>query len=43
MVIIGVAAREGIHISFAQWARYGVPTAVLSLAICAPYLLLRYT
>jgi Na+/H+ antiporter NhaD/arsenite permease-like protein len=43
VVIIGVAAREGIHISFAQWARYGVPTALLSLAICAPYLLLRYT
>ena len=42
VVIIGVAARQGIHISFAQWARYGVPTAVLSLAICAPYLLLRY-
>ena len=43
VVIIGIAARHGIHISFRQWLRYGIPTAALSLAISAPYLLLRYT
>jgi len=43
VVIIGIAARHGIHISFREWLRYGIPTAALSLAICAPYLLLRYT
>lgn len=43
VVIVGVAARYGLTITFAQWLRYGIPTAVLSIAICAPYLLLRYT
>ena len=42
VVIVGVAAKNGITITFAQWLRYGIPTAVLSIAICAPYLLLRY-
>ncbi len=42
VVIVGVAARYGLTITFAQWLRYGIPTAVLSIAICAPYLLLRY-
>ena len=30
-------------VSFRQWLRYGIPTAALSRAISAPYLLLRYT
>lgn len=42
VVIVGAAARRGVHISFGQWLRYGVPVAVLSIAICVPYLLLRY-
>ncbi|HYN57287.1 MAG TPA: ArsB/NhaD family transporter [Motilibacterales bacterium] len=42
VVIVGVAAKNAITITFAQWLRYGVPTAVLSIAICIPYLLLRY-
>jgi Na+/H+ antiporter NhaD/arsenite permease-like protein len=42
VVIAGIAARNGLHISFAAWLRYGVPTAVMSIAICVPYLLLRY-
>ncbi len=42
VVIVGVAAKNGITITFAQWLRYGIPTAVMSIAICAPYLLLRY-
>jgi Na+/H+ antiporter NhaD/arsenite permease-like protein len=43
VVIVGIAARNGLHISFAQWLRYGVPTAVMSVLVCIPYLLLRYT
>jgi Na+/H+ antiporter NhaD/arsenite permease-like protein len=43
VVIVGIAARNGLHISFATWLKYGVPTAVLSIAISVPYILLRYT
>jgi len=42
VVIVGIAARNGLHISFARWLRYGVPTALMSVVVCAPYLLLRY-
>jgi Na+/H+ antiporter NhaD/arsenite permease-like protein len=42
VVIVGVAARYGLTITFGHWLRYGIPTALLSIAICAPYLLLRY-
>ncbi|MFC6238871.1 ArsB/NhaD family transporter [Longivirga aurantiaca] len=42
VVIVGIAARNGLHISFVQWLKYGVPTAAMSIAICVPYLLLRY-
>jgi Na+/H+ antiporter NhaD/arsenite permease-like protein len=42
VVIVGTAARYGFRITFGQWLRYGIPVAVLSLAISAPYLVLRY-
>ncbi len=42
VVIVGIAARNGLHISFGMWLKYGVPTAALSIAISAPYVLLRY-
>lgn len=42
VVIIGAAARQGVHINFKTWFRYGLPVAAVSLALCAPYLLLRY-
>lgn len=42
VVVVGIAARNGLHISFTGWLRYGVPTAVVSIAICVPYVLLRY-
>lgn len=42
VVIVGIAARNGLHISFAAWLRYGLPTAALSIAISIPYVLLRY-
>jgi Na+/H+ antiporter NhaD/arsenite permease-like protein len=42
VVIVGIAARNGLHISFVHWLKYGVPTAAMSIALCVPYLLLRY-
>lgn len=43
VVIVGAAAKHGVHISFGTWLRYGLPVAVVTVALCAPYLLLRYT
>lgn len=42
VVVVGIAARNGLHISFGQWLRYGLPTAGLSIALAVPYVLLRY-
>ncbi len=42
VVVVGIAAKNGLHISFTGWLRYGLPTAVMSIALCVPYLLLRY-
>ena len=43
VVVVGIAARNGLRISFTGWLRYGLPTAALSIAICVPFILLRYT
>jgi Na+/H+ antiporter NhaD/arsenite permease-like protein len=42
VVIVGIAARNGLHIAFKTWLRYGVPTAVMSIALCIPYVVIRY-
>ena len=42
VVIVGIAARNSLHISFITWLKYGVPTAALSMAIAIPYVLVRY-
>ena len=42
VVVVGIAARNSLHISFVTWMKYGVPTAALSIAISIPYVLLRY-
>jgi Na+/H+ antiporter NhaD/arsenite permease-like protein len=42
IVVIGLARQYGHPISFGQFARYGVPVALGSVALCVPYLLLRY-
>ena len=42
VVAIGLAAKAGIKISFWQFAKYGIPITVISIAITAPYLFLRY-
>lgn len=42
VVVVGIAARNGLHISFWTWMKYGVLTAAMSIAIAIPYVLLRY-
>lgn len=42
VVAIGLAAKAGIKISFWQFAKYGIPVTLVSIAIAAPYLFLRY-
>jgi Na+/H+ antiporter NhaD/arsenite permease-like protein len=42
IVVIGLARQYGHPISFGQFARYGIPVAAASVALCVPYLLLRY-
>lgn len=42
VVIIGMAHRYGAPITFKEFARYGIPVVVGSMALCIPYLLLRY-
>jgi Na+/H+ antiporter NhaD/arsenite permease-like protein len=42
VVMIGMAARSGIRISFWEFTRYGLVVAALSIALAVPYLWLRY-
>jgi Na+/H+ antiporter NhaD/arsenite permease-like protein len=42
VVAIGLAKRNGHHISFWEFTRYGLVVAVVSVAVCVPYLYLRY-
>ena len=42
VVIVGVARKAGIHISFRQFAKYGIPVTFLTVNMGVPYLLLRY-
>lgn len=42
VVVVGIARKAGLHISFAQWLKYGVPTTILTVGLSIPYLLLRY-
>ena len=42
VVVIGIAKRYGHPISFWQFTRYGLLVMVVSIALCAPYLWLRY-
>lgn len=43
VVVVGIAARNGLHISFLAWMRFGLLTAVMSIAISIPYVLIRYS
>jgi Na+/H+ antiporter NhaD/arsenite permease-like protein len=42
VVVLGIAKRNGTPISFWEFTRYGLVVAVVSIAICVPYVWLRY-
>jgi Na+/H+ antiporter NhaD/arsenite permease-like protein len=42
VVVLGVAERAGKKISFWQFTRYGLVVTVITIAICMPYLYLRF-
>ena len=42
VVVLGLAERGGHRISFWQFTRYGLIVAAVTVAICMPYLWLRY-
>jgi Na+/H+ antiporter NhaD/arsenite permease-like protein len=42
VVVLGVARRNGYHIGFWEFTRYGAVVAAISVLICTPYLWLRY-
>jgi Na+/H+ antiporter NhaD/arsenite permease-like protein len=42
VVILGIAARNGIPISFWTFTRYGLIVATVTVALCWPYMYLRY-
>jgi Na+/H+ antiporter NhaD/arsenite permease-like protein len=42
VVILGLAERNGRPISFWQFTRYGLVVTVITIAVCMPYLWLRY-
>lgn len=42
VVVLGIAARNGHPISFWHFTKYGIVVTVLTVALCTPYLWLRY-
>ena len=42
VVILGLAERAGRRISFWDFTKYGLVVAVITVALCVPYLWLRY-
>jgi len=42
VVAIGLAKRNGVHISFWEFTKYGLVVAAMSVALCVPYLWIRY-
>ena len=42
VVAVGLAAKAGYRISFWKFAKYGIPVTIVSIALAAPYLFLRY-
>ncbi|WP_188186879.1 SLC13 family permease [Nonomuraea sp. SYSU D8015] len=42
VVILGIAARNGTPITFWQFTKYGLVVTVITIALCVPYLWLRY-
>ena len=42
VVVLGLAERNKSPITFWQFTRYGLVVALVTVAICTPYLWLRY-
>ena len=42
VVALGIAERNGQHISFWDFTKYGLVVTVVTVALCVPYLWLRY-
>jgi Na+/H+ antiporter NhaD/arsenite permease-like protein len=42
VVVLGIAARNGDPIGFWQFTKYGVVITLVTVALCVPYLMLRY-
>ncbi|WP_396447131.1 SLC13 family permease [Actinomadura sp.] len=42
VVVLGIAARNGTPISFWRFTRYGIVVTLITVALCVPYLWLRY-
>ncbi|WP_084962886.1 SLC13 family permease [Thermoactinospora rubra] len=42
VVVLGIAARNGTPISFWQFTKYGLIVTPITIALCVPYLWLRY-
>jgi Na+/H+ antiporter NhaD/arsenite permease-like protein len=42
VVMLGLAERSGQRISFWEFTRYGIVVTVVTVAVCMPYLWLRY-
>ena len=43
VVMLGIAERNGLRITFWRFARYGVLVTVVTVGLCVPYLWLRYS
>ncbi|GGL90138.1 ArsB/NhaD family transporter [Nakamurella endophytica] len=42
VVMIGIAMRNGVHISFWTFTKYGLVTTAVTVGLSVPYILLRY-
>lgn len=42
VVVLGIAKRNGVPISFWQYTKYGLLVTTITIVLCVPYLLLRY-
>ncbi len=43
LVAVGLAKKAGVDITFWQFAKYGFPVTVVTIAVTLPYLVVRYT
>jgi Na+/H+ antiporter NhaD/arsenite permease-like protein len=42
VVVAGIAERNGHHISFLRFMKYGIPFTIMAMLICTAYIILRY-